>query len=116
MKPPKCMCGKAHWTYEEHDTGPEEVRELGASVLRKSAINGEERLTDAINRLDEERDAPTGDKPAGVHPVPVVRKSVPDAQASPLLPARPRTPNRRSREVYNAYMKDYMRAYRERSK
>ena len=71
------------------------------------AINKEERLTDAINE---------GDKPAGVHSVPVVRKSVPDAQASPPLSARPRTPNRRSREVYNSYMKDYMRAYRERSK
>ncbi len=37
MKPPMCkLCGKAHWTYEEHDTGLEEVRKLGASVLRKS--------------------------------------------------------------------------------
>ena len=27
------LCGKAHWTYEEHDTGLEEVRKLGADVL-----------------------------------------------------------------------------------
>ena len=27
-----------------------------------------------------------------------------------------RTPNRRSREKYNGYMRDYMRAYRKRSK
>ncbi len=35
MKPPICkLCGKAHWTYEEHDTfALEEVRKLGADVL-----------------------------------------------------------------------------------
>lgn len=113
MKPPTCkLCGKAHWTYEEHDTSAlEEVRKLGASVLRNPAINGKERLTDAINAPARE-----GDKPPGVLPVQVVRESVPDAQAPPLLLASARTPNRRSRESYNTYMKTYMRAYRARSR
>ena len=41
MKVPMCkLCGKAHWTYESHVTTSvsEEVRELGASVLRKSPV------------------------------------------------------------------------------
>jgi hypothetical protein len=38
MKPPICkVCGSSHWTYEEHKiTGLEEVRKLGASVLRNT--------------------------------------------------------------------------------
>lgn len=75
------------------------------------AINEGERLTDAINTPTKQ-----GNKPAGVHPVQVVRESVPDAQAPSLLPASLRTPNRRSRESYNTYMKGYMRTYRERSR
>ncbi len=36
MKVPQCkLCGKAHWTYEEHDTGevPEYVKEMVAGVV-----------------------------------------------------------------------------------
>jgi hypothetical protein len=122
MKKPKCkLCGSPHWTYEPHAMSAgtlerdKEVPPIMAfgSPLSQPAINkrltDKERLTGAIN-------TPIEDKPAGVHPVQVVRKSVPDAPAPPLLPATPRTPNRRSREAYNSYMKTYMRAYRGRSR
>ncbi len=36
MKPPICkLCKKAHWTYEEHDTGevPEYVQEMAAGAM-----------------------------------------------------------------------------------
>ncbi|KKL75504.1 hypothetical protein LCGC14_2054280 [marine sediment metagenome] len=37
MKPPNCkLCKSPHWTYEEHQAGPEEVRKLGAGVLRNT--------------------------------------------------------------------------------
>jgi hypothetical protein len=41
MKPPICkVCGSPHWTYEEHKptTALEEVRKLGADVLRNDAL------------------------------------------------------------------------------
>lgn len=94
MKKPRCKnCQSPHYTYEPHAIN--------------SPDSGKERLTDAINTPTQE-----GDKLTGVLPVRVVRESVPDAQAPPPLPTGSRTPNRRSREAYNSYMKDYMRAYR----
>ena len=74
------------------------------AINTQPAIN-EERLTDAINAPTSKR----GVEPTSILPLQVVRESVPDAQAPSLLP---RTPNRRSREAYNAYMRGYMKAYR----
>ena len=34
MKPTCKLCETGHWTYEEHGSGPEKVREVGESVLR----------------------------------------------------------------------------------
>jgi hypothetical protein len=72
------------------------------------AIN-EERLTDAINK-DHDPARVVGP----VHPSDGegARRGGDDQGGL----AAPRTPNRRSRESYNTYMKDYMRAYRERSR
>ena len=72
--------------------------------------------TGAINK--EVTDAINGERPA-------INNSTIGAEASSGQMASrevgergvsSRTPNRRSREDYNAYMRDYMRAYRERSR
>ena len=79
----------------------EEVRALGATVL--GAIN-KERLTDAINETKvESQEQAVQERRQLLHSE--GRHGVSD-----------KTPNRRSRESYNTYMKGYMRAYRERSK
>ena len=59
MKPPMCkLCGKAHWAYEEHDTGLEEVRKLGASVLRNQTPTvtkpSDENVTSSTVRISPE--------------------------------------------------------------
>ena len=123
MKVPICkLCGKAHWTYEEHqlvEEAPAHIREMAVGGITEEdspAIN-KERLTDAINTpsipptlidpepsglavgstavdeaafLDNRRDRGSGETP--------VR----------MRAGNSRTPNRRSRESYNSYMKDYM--------
>lgn len=87
------------------------------------AINDKERLTDAINRQ------PTSNPSAINTPTPDIE--VEDTSAVRMGEGSPEdgrqrranrhmveavTPNRRSRESYNAYMKTYMQAYRERSR
>ncbi len=115
MKVPICkLCQSPHWTYEPHESTStlETVRGLGAGVLRNSvtkpAINKEERLTDAIN---SERPMPNNSAPgAETSSKQLASGEVGERGVSP------QTPNRRSRESYNTYMRGYMRAYRERSK
>lgn len=98
MKKPKCkLCQSPHWTYEPHAIN--------------TAINEEERLTDAIN-VDKESTA-TGPTVSGAA---ATKDTDHGFRAGRVDMAANRTPNRRSRETYNSYMKDYMRAYRERSK
>ncbi len=82
------------------------------------AINTQkERLTGAINTPDSAINR------AGVNRTGAVRVGADmgetpsrsqDKEADVPQPSPPRTPNRRSREAYNAYMKTYMTAYRER--
>ncbi len=36
MKPTCKLCETRHWTYEEHGSGPEKVREVGEGVLRNT--------------------------------------------------------------------------------
>jgi hypothetical protein len=54
MKPP--ICKKAHWTYEEHDTSAlEEMRKLGASVLRNQTPTvtkpSDENVTESVDSV-----------------------------------------------------------------
>lgn len=72
------------------------------------AINEEERLTDTINKT--ESSGMGGEK--GLLAEPRIRDD--GTQPIVLEKVAARTPNRRSRESYNSYMKGYMRAYRER--
>ena len=59
MKPPSCkLCGKAHWTYDPHDTSAlEEVRGLGASVLRNQTPTvtkpRDENVTEPVDSVTE---------------------------------------------------------------
>lgn len=114
MKKPKCkLCQSPHWTYESHAIN--------------AAINKEERLTDAINETASAINSPDPPSPPagdGARPVAGgfgLRSS--DGEGAresqfvrPDARALDKTPNRRSREAYNSYMRDYMRAYRERSR
>ncbi len=62
MKPPICkLCKKAHWTYEEHDTGdvPEYVKEMVAGAMGRTDIP-EERTE--IGEGEDRTETPTGDK------------------------------------------------------
>ena len=101
-KAPVCkLCQKAHWSYEPHGA----TAEVPGYVKKMAAINtapaiNEERLTDAINKG-----------------VPAINSSPSRAETSSEKVASrkvgerglsPRTPNRRSRESYNAYMRGYM--------
>ncbi len=39
MKPPTCkLCESRHWTYDPHGALPEDVRKVGAAVLRNTAV------------------------------------------------------------------------------
>jgi hypothetical protein len=78
-------------------------------VCWPNAIN-KERLTDAINKSESRGEA--GNKELVARP----RLRDDGTQPGVLEKVAARTPNRRSRESYNTYMKTYMRAYRERSK
>jgi len=108
-KAPVCkLCQKAHWSYEPHGPtaeAPEYVKKMAAINSPQGAINtspaiNEERLTDAINKG-----------------VPAINSSPSRAETSSGKVASrkvgerglsPRTPNRRSRESYNEYMRGYM--------
>jgi len=93
---PRCkLCGRRHWVYEAH------------------AINTqEERLTHAINAP---LSPPTPDQSQVLRsgPSEVSLQGVRDPQLPAVDTPQPsgvgeRTPNRRRRQVYNAYMKGYM--------
>jgi hypothetical protein len=131
MKPPNCkVCKSPHWTYEEHKptAALEDVRELGASVLRNPAINEKERLTDAINNTPPRELHGDALRQPEAWPLVLPRNAESRQRVGEhgAFPHRhdgrrdsrhgERTPNRRARKNYNAYMKTYMRAYRERSK
>jgi hypothetical protein len=90
-----------------------------------SAINSEERLTNAINTpprppYSQGTESPKLAGGSTVTDAPVCLDGRRDAAGGEtpvqLRGSSLRTPNRRSRESYNSYMKTYMRAYRERSK
>lgn len=71
-------------------------------VARRIAINSRSAINaDAINRAN-------GETPLDQPVIPVVAAPTAIGVDSPER----RTPNRRAREVYNAYMKDYMRKRR----
>ena len=106
----------------------EEVRKLGASVLRNPAIN-KERLTDVINEREPAINTPKPGPQDSQNEVATPEgllagrgnkggdgASTEAVQSFPRNRLTGRTPNGRSREAYNTYMKGYMRAYRERSK
>ena len=128
-KAPVCkLCQKAHWSYEPHGDAqvPEYVRKMAAINSPQGAINtapaiNEERLTSAINPPAV---PPVGEE-ASTHLNHGGAREVGESLRGPLrrvrsggevpsrLEAPRRTPNRRSRQDYNAYMREYMRRRRE---
>jgi hypothetical protein len=101
MKPPKCrLCSGLHWNNEPH------------------VFATNERLTGATNRTRATNSPNVGDVP-----VPQVVKADVDSGRLPVGDETPRvavvrlgdvgrTANRRSRESYNAYQREYMRKRR----
>lgn len=97
MKPPKCrLCNHEHYSYEDH-TLNESVAINKVAAINTPAIN------DAINRIGT--DLPGIARPVSSGKGDVIPKSVEGAGGD-------QTPNRRSREAYNAYMREYMRKRR----
>lgn len=97
VKAPKCyQCEGRHWS-----TQP-------CPAINRPTIN-EERLTGAINTVEEATPA-INSRP--VHSGANSAGRMENSGGS--LEASARTPNRRQRADYNAYMKTYMAAYRER--
>ena len=85
------------------------------AINTKPAIN-EERLTDAINGSDINRrvagrSASSRDGDRGMLSAHRPARDEPGT-SGPSVVVSPVTPNRRSREAYNAYMRGYMKAYR----
>ena len=106
MKAPKCYrCDGRHWSTQPC---PNKERLTDAINAVAPAIN---RVADGgVVRVGVDvGEAPSRsqDKETGV------RRGV---ESEPAPPTLSRTPNRRNREDYNAYMRNYMAAYRERSK
>lgn len=97
MKRPLCkVCLERHYTHEGH------------------AINKpRERLTDAINTVPPAINKSTVPRGVRVEPQPAVDKE-PLREAVEAASVGHKTPNRRSREAYNAYMKGYMAKKRRR--
>ena len=94
MKAPKCWtCDGRHWSTQPCPANP-----APKNASNEPAIN-KERLTDAINAVAQE-------EPEGVVSGPDLPRVPRRRAGEPSVAGR--TPNRRSREAYNAYMKTYM--------
>lgn len=118
MKAPKCrLCGECHWSHEPHRFA------INTAINKRSAIN-----RPAINRaINTDDSAKRNDRPSQrTEALPVTQaavqadhpQAVPSdsglctAQATTDGGRADRSPNRRARADYNAYMRDYMRRVR----
>jgi hypothetical protein len=112
MTPPKCeICTTHHYGWQAHTFAINKAKVRLTDAIN-TAIN-----TDAINREaeGEEVGCPLlrGNEPGGRH-ADVVR-GVDKGSESGVAPGHPgKSANRRSREAYNQYMREYMRKRRER--
>jgi hypothetical protein len=102
MKPPKCrLCGSPHWNNEPHQF------EKGAKALANASFDATNSATNKVA---------TNNADAGVDP----RAGGTVVQGGPVLGSvggdgvvvKVRSANRRSRDSYNAYQREYMRKRR----
>jgi hypothetical protein len=104
MKPPKCsICESEHFgavhVWKKEIPKPSSLCAINTTAINKIAINSEPKDKLAVN-------------PSNGGRVQVRQQGVQETRKAPRKADEGRTPNRRDRSAYNAYMRVKMREYR----